>query len=139
MTQARFHFRWTKAFCLRLLASYVVIPLIPGCLLALIPRGAAGDWLGFVYIYGIFALAAMVGMGTPMLFVYLRLGWTSFLPFMAASAVCSGITAFVLAAPHQELQTVIFFGTIGRIAGAVFRLILFGVRKERNSVSVENL
>jgi hypothetical protein len=130
MTRTRSSFRWTKSFFLRLLASYIVIPLVPGSLLALGTRGAGGYWLAFVYIYGIFGLAAMVVLGTPLLFVYLRLGWTGFVPFMAAGGACAGITAFALGPPRGGTQGVIFFAITGLIAGLFFRVTLFGFRRQ---------
>lgn len=119
-------FRWTKAFYWRLLASYFVIPLIPPALLLLSMRGAFSDWLGIVYIYGIFGVAAMVALGTPLLLCYLRVGWTGFLPFLAGGGLCAGITAYTLLNTSRDLRLMGFFTFTGIIAGLLFRVILFG-------------
>lgn len=130
MARTHSQFRWTWKFALRLLASYVVIPLVPGGLLALSTRGSAGDLLGIVYIYAIFGFGAMAVLGTPLLLVYLRLGWTGFLPFIAAGGVCAGITAYIIRRASQGLGMVSFFTVSGLIAGLLFRAMLFGFRQQ---------
>jgi hypothetical protein len=48
-------------------------------MMLLIDRTALSDWVGVVLIYWPFGFAAMVALGTPMLLLFQRLGWTGFL------------------------------------------------------------
>ncbi len=88
-----------------------------------------GNWLGIVLIYGVFGFAAMLALGTPLLFCYLRLGWTGFLPFMAGGGVCAGITSWALLRRSHDLGMVEFFTVTGIISGLLFRVILFGIQR----------
>jgi hypothetical protein len=87
-----------------------------------------GDWLGIFLLYGGFGLAAMIVLGTPLLFCYLRLGWTGFLPFMAGGGVCAGITSYAILRGDPNLRSVELFTITGIVSGMFFRMILFGLR-----------
>ncbi len=113
----------------------MLVPLIPPVLLVLMTarRGgwviAFGDWPGIVFL-GIFGFAAMIALGTPLLFCYLRLGWTGFVPFMAGGGICAGITSYAVL--HRGPNTAIgveYFIIPGIVAGAFFRMILFGFQE----------
>lgn len=122
---------WSKGFFLRLALSYVLVPLVPPVLL-LLSMGLGGpmasnDRLAFVCIYGLFGLATMIGLGAPLLLLYLRLGWTGFLPFLAGGSVCAAITSYALRGPSSGWGMVPFFTGTGALAGLLFRLILFGL------------
>lgn len=122
---------WSKKLFLRLALSYLLVPLVPPVLLLLsMGQGrpiAFNDRMGFVYIYGFFGLATMIGLGAPLLLLYLRLGWTGFLPFLVGGGLCAGITAFALRGPSASWGMVMFFTGTGILAGLLFRLILFGL------------
>jgi len=119
-------------FLLRLLASYLLVPLVPGILLQLIengsPRITVDDRLATVLFYGVFGFAAMLALGTPLLVLYLWLGWTNFLSFMAGGGLCAGLTVYAMGRGHAPLPLAGLFATFGIISGAVFRLILFGAQ-----------
>jgi hypothetical protein len=123
-----------KGFLLRVLLSYVVIPVIPPVLLLARTRGSShiafGDWLGILLLYSVFGFAAMVVLGTPLLFFYLRLGWTGFLAFMAGGGLCAAITSYAVLRGQRDLSLVEFFAIAGIIAGLLFRVILFGIRRQ---------
>jgi len=89
---------------------------------------ASNDRLAFVCIYGLFGLATMIGLGAPLLLLYLRLGWTGFVPFLAGGGLCAGITAYALRGPSNGWGQVLFFAGTGILAGVLFRLILFGLK-----------
>ena len=106
-----------------------MVPSVPPAFLLLSARGHGhSDWFGLFLLYGLFGLAAMLVLGTPLLFCYLRLGWTGFLSFMAAGGFCAGLTAYAMGGSKQDLEMVAFFATTGIISGSVFRIILFGFK-----------
>jgi hypothetical protein len=122
----------SEGFIVRLLISYFVIPLIPPVLLLLSNRGfgmPVRDWLGIVLIYGVFGFAAMLLLGTPLLFCYLRLGWAGFLPFMAGGGVCAAITTYAVQRGGHNLGLAGFFAIAGAVSGLFFRMMLFGLRR----------
>jgi len=90
--------RFSKGLFGRLILSYFVVPFISSVLLLIKSfdrRTGIADWLGLVLLFGIFGLAAMLILGTPLVFCYLRLGWTGFLPFLLGGGICAAITARV--------------------------------------------
>lgn len=121
---------WSKKLVRRLLLSYALVPFIPPVLLLgrAVWHMNPGDSLGILILYWIFGLGAMAVFGTPLLFVYLRLGWTGFLPFLAGGGGCAAITAALLSGPHGKgmIET---FGALGAVSGIFFRVLLFGIRK----------
>ena len=121
----------SKSFLVRLLVSYALIPFIPPFLMLSRMPGVVhisfGDWLGIVVLYGVFGLGAMLALGTPLLFCYLRLGWTGFLPFMAGGGACAGITSYAFLRGGREVSLIEFLIVAGIISGALFRAILFGL------------
>jgi hypothetical protein len=118
-----------RAFWLRLLASYIVVPFVPALLICP-PLGVpkllpVTYWMGIVAIYAIFGFAAMVILGTPLLCLYLKYGWTGFTPFMIGAGACAGLTAGIVSRAREPGLTVLITA-FGVIAGICFRLILFG-------------
>jgi hypothetical protein len=124
------HLTWKNGtFLLRLLASYLLVPIIPPVLVLITMYGksrmAIGGWFGIVLLYGVFGLAAMLVLGTPLLAVYLWFGLTDLLSFMAGG-VCAGITVYAMSRRNPDLGMLYLFAALGIISGAVFRFILFG-------------
>ncbi len=122
-----------KNFLLRLLASYLVIPIVPPVLLLLVTRSSEmplSYWLGIVVIHGIFGFAAMVLLGTPLLFFFLRLHWTGFVPFMAGGGLCAGITSYTVLRGGGSQNMVVIFTLFGGISGALFRMTLFSLKRQ---------
>jgi hypothetical protein len=125
-------------FLVRLFASYLFVPLVPPVLLLVTMYGSngmsaggwfsSGDWFGIVLGHGIFTLAAMLILGTPLLALYLWLGWTNFISFMAGGGVCTEITAYAMGWGDAPLFLACLVAAQGIISGAVFRLILFGAQ-----------
>jgi hypothetical protein len=118
-----------RGFFLRLLLGYCVIPLIPPLLLLFSLRAdprSGGEWQGAILIYGLFGLAAMVVLGSPLLFCFIRLGWTGFAAFTAGGGICAGITSYAVLRGSHNLPMIAFFGATGVISGLCFRMILFG-------------
>ncbi len=78
---------WRKgSFWLRLAASYCIVPLLCPLLLFVIAGGPwvrtnLGEWISLMGFFGMFALGAMIVLGTPLLIFYLWRGWTGFLAF----------------------------------------------------------
>jgi len=123
---------WSKKLFLRMLVGYLLVPWLPSVLMmAWAARGRVPleDWLGIGVIYEVVGLAAMLGLGTPLLFCYLRLGWTGFLPFMAAGGLCAGITSYAFLRHDRDLFMVGFFTVSGLVCGLFFRAVLFGFRR----------
>jgi hypothetical protein len=125
------HLTWKNGtFLLRLLASYLLVPIVPPVLLQLIARGGppltALDWVATILLYGVFGLAAMLVLGTPLLALYLWFGLTDLLSFMAGGGVCAGITVYATSRRSPDLGILYLFTALGIISGAAFRLILFG-------------
>jgi hypothetical protein len=125
--------RWRRdGFLARLLASYFVIPIVPPVLLLLMTHGSSqmplNLWLGEIGLYGIFGFAAMVALGTPLLLLFMRLDWTGFVPFMAGGGFCAGVTSYMVLRTGHDQNMVAIFTLFGIISGALFRLILFGLR-----------
>jgi hypothetical protein len=111
------------------LLGYLLIPLIPPMLLMLATRGGPNllsDRLGVILIYGVFGLAAMLVLGLPLLFVFLRMGWNGFVHFMSGAALCAFITSYAVLHGHHDQPMIAFFTITGLIAGFCFRIILFG-------------
>jgi hypothetical protein len=100
----------------RYAASYLSVPFIPPVLM-LLSGGAfhhmpLGDWAGYLLIYWPFGFAAMIALGTPMLLLFQRLGWTGLIPFMAGAGACAGIvTYFVMPAGT------VLFALMGAVSG----------------------
>jgi hypothetical protein len=117
----------------RLLLSLLLVPLVPPGLLLLSMRGTGrmtfGDWMGIGLLYGAFGLAALLALGMPLLIVWLRLGWTGFLPFMAGGGLCAGVTSYAVLRGVRDPGMVGFFTVTGIVSGLVFRLLLFGTRR----------
>lgn len=111
-----------KGLALRLVMSYLLVPLVPPLALGLSMSHLDP---ALTLIYFPFGFAAIVVLGTPLLFCFLRLGWTGFFPFMMAGGFCAGITAY-LARPSP----VGLFAQTGIMSGLVFRIILLGIREE---------
>jgi hypothetical protein len=126
-------------FLLRLLASYLLVPIVPPVLMLMTIFGtrgmATGDWFGIILLYGAFGLAAMLALGTPLLAVYLWLGLTDLISFMAGGGVCAGITAYAMTGRSHDSAMVYLFTILGTISGAIFRLILFGAQPVSRSNS----
>jgi len=117
----------SRSFLLRLLLGYLLIPPIPPILLLLAERGASNsEWQGVILIYGVFGLAAMLVLGSPLLFVFLRMGWTGFVHFMSGAALCAFITSFAMLRGQHNQPIIAFFTITGVISGLCFRIILFG-------------
>jgi hypothetical protein len=89
---------------------------------------SSGDWLGIFLLYGVFGFAAMLVLGIPLLFCFLRFGWTGFIPFMLAGGALAWLTSFAVLGGGHNLPLVELFGLAGILSGFCFRLILFGFR-----------
>jgi len=117
----------------RLLLAYVSIPFVPPFLLLFWswPHShlALADSAGIVLLYAVFGFASLLILGTPLLFCYFRLGWTGFVPFMAAGGFCAGLTSYLVLKGSRNFPLIEFFGIAGVLAGFFFRLILFGIRR----------
>lgn len=116
----------------RLVVAYLVLPFVPPILLLLrswpsTPL-AFGDAIGIVLLYAAFGFAALLFLGAPLLLLYLRLGWTGFLPFMLAGGVCAAVTSYAVLRGVRNWPLVEFFIVAGIVCGLLFRLILFGSR-----------
>ena len=116
--------RPSKTLVLRLLISYLLVPLVPPVLM-LPPQ----DVWGIIGLYWLFGFAAMVVLGTPLLLLFLRLRWIGFFPFLTAGGLCAAVTAGVVNRGHDR-GSVIFFGLLGVVSGVVFRILLFGIRED---------
>ena len=92
------------------------------------------DWMGIVILYYVFGFAAMLVLGTPLLFFYLKLGWTNFLAFIVGGGLCAAITSYAMTPTPQDLGLVLFFTFTGLVSGFVFRLTLFGFQQQLPSV-----
>ncbi len=88
------------------------------------------DYLGNLMLYGTFTCFAMVILGLPLLWLYLRLNQRSFLAFAFGGGLCAIPPALVGSGRPTQLSTLMFYFVIGVIAGLTFRLILFGVRRD---------
>jgi hypothetical protein len=125
--------RWKeRRLILRLGLAFILVPFSAPTLMAILMLRDAramslGDWAGIVSLYTIFAFAAMVVLGTPLLLLYSRLNWTGFFAFVAGGAVCAVVTD-VLVMQGRMTSQLAFFVMFGVVEGLVFRLILFGVR-----------
>lgn len=123
----------SRSFLLRVLLGYLLIPLIPPTLLLLATRGEpSSDWQGVILIYGVFGLAAMLVLGSPLLFVFLRMGWTGFVHFMSGAALCAFITSYAVLHGRHDQPMIAFFTITGVISGFCFRIILFGLDSVSN-------
>jgi hypothetical protein len=98
-------------------------------------RMPIGDWFGIVLLYGVFSLAAMLVLGTPLFALYLWFGLTDLLSFMAGGGVCAAITVCAMSRRNPDLGMPYLFTVLGVISGAVFRLILFGGQPYSRSFS----
>jgi hypothetical protein len=120
----------SSRFYSRLLLSYCLVPLVPGLYLMLSNHRVFALplelWASSIVIYGIFGLAAVVVLGTPLLFLFIRLGWTGLFPFMAAGGACAAATSYAVLSGGHDLGMVYIFTKAGMVAGLLFRLILFG-------------
>jgi len=85
-----------------------------------------GDCMGFVLLYAMFSLAAMVVLGIPLLVLYSRLGWTGFFAFVGGAAVCAAATYTLVAQGQPQLDQFVLFTIFGIVEGFVFRVMLFG-------------
>jgi hypothetical protein len=121
-----------KQFLLRLVSAFLVVPLTAPSLLVLQMmlsggrRMPFGDWIGFVLLYAMFSLAAMVVLGIPLLVLYSRLGWTGFFAFVGGGAVCAAATYTLVAQGQPQLDQFVLFTIFGVVEGFVFRVMLFG-------------
>ncbi len=127
----------------RLLLSYLVVP--PVSTLALFPFLIAEDWSRWkrcyviVAFYGVFALAAMIVFGTPLLCLYVWRRWTGFAPFVLGGGLCAFTTTALVTGAFTSwtsgdlntgpLSFWLSFTGSGLLGGFVFRLILFGGRR----------
>jgi hypothetical protein len=117
----------------RLLLAFFVIPLLVPVLLAMGTRHGDGsrsglnDYLSSLLLVGPVTFAAMVVLGLPLLFVFLRFDLTSLVAFGLGGGVCAVMTGAIMGGP-PHMETLVYYGFHGVIAGVVFRLILFGVR-----------
>ena len=85
------------------------------------------NWLGFVLLYAMFSLAAMVVLGMPLLILYSRRGWTVFFAFVGGGAVCAAATYILVAQGHPQADQFALFTVFGIVEGIVFRVMLFGL------------
>jgi hypothetical protein len=119
----------SRSFLLRVLLGYLLIPLIPPILLMLATQGGPNllsDRLGVILVYGVFGLAAMLMLGSPLLFVFLRRVWTGFVNFMCGAALCAFITSYAMLRGQHNQPMIAFFTVTGLVSGFGFRIILFG-------------
>jgi hypothetical protein len=119
-------------FLLRLVLAFLVVPLTAPSLLVLRMMLSGGqrmpfaDWMGFLLLYAMFSLAAMVVLGIPLLVLYSRLGWTGFFAFVGGAAVCAAATYTLVAQGRPLTDQFALFTTFGVVEGFVFRVMLFG-------------
>ena len=122
-----------KSAVRRLVAAYVVLPFVPPSLLLSwswpFAHLSFGDAIGIVLLYAAFGLAAMLFLGAPLLFLYLRLGWTGFPPFMVGGGLCAALTSYVVLRNVRNWPFLEFFVVAGIFCGLLFRLIVFGFRR----------
>jgi hypothetical protein len=112
-------------FMLRLALAYLVVPWSGPALSLLVMHGGAG----VMPIYALFSFAAMVLPGLPLLYLYARLGWTGFVPFIAGGALCAAATyALVMRGTPSDPAMFVFFTLFGVVEGAALRLILYGAK-----------
>jgi hypothetical protein len=83
------------------------------------------DLSGLVTLYSMFSFAAMIVFGSPLLYLYRLLDWTSLWSFAAGGAVCAAITYTIMDASNW--QSLVMFSVLGTIEGVILRLVLFGV------------
>ena len=112
--------------------ALIAVPLFVPAAMTLCIQGS-GESLLYRYLTnlmlsGTFTFIAMLVLGLPLLLVYLRLNQRSFLGFALGGGLCATITAFAVAT-RTDIGLLIFYGFFGVIAGVLFRLILFGVRR----------
>ena len=112
----------------RILLAYLLVPPVaPLTLLFASGSRWSGSWLSWLALLSIFAFAAMFLLGTPLLYVFLRLRLTGLVPFMAAGAFCAALTDnFMESGPRQYWLLALYAGS-GAVAGLAFRFILFGI------------
>jgi hypothetical protein len=90
----------TKRFLFRLLASYFLVPLVPSLLMQIHMQHVSSF---LVLLYYFIGLIAMIALGTPLLFCFLQLSWSGFIPFLVGAGVCAGITSVGLLGPSPDL------------------------------------
>lgn len=124
--------RWRSGkFWLRLAVAYAVVPWTAPILIVLfIVLGgqhlAFGDWFGMVALYSIFSFAAMLILGVPLLFLYSRLNFAGFLPFVIGGGCCALATYALMAPTQVQVDQYVIFTVFGLGEGFILRVILFG-------------
>lgn len=116
------------------MAACMLLPFVPPILLLLrswpFAHLAFADAIGIVLLYAAFGFAALLFFGTPLLLLYLRLGWTGFPPFMVGGGVCAAVTSCAALRSVHNWPLVEFFTIAGIVCGLLFRLIVFGFRRD---------
>lgn len=116
------------------MVAYLLLPFVPPILL--LSRSWPSthltfvDSIGIVLLYAVFGFAALLFLGTPLLFLYLRLGWTGFLPFMAGGGICAAVTSYAVLRNGRNGPLIEFLTIAGIVCGLLLRLILFGFRQD---------
>jgi hypothetical protein len=113
----------------RILLAYLLVPLVPpvGMLsLARAWRMSFGDWLGILLLYQVFGLIALIVLGTPLLLIYKRLGWTGWGAFMLGGGACAALTSGIMLSGARNRSLIALLTTLGMVAGLVFRVVLYG-------------
>lgn len=123
--------RWRNTwFVLRVgLSCFLVPATVPVTFALHVPDSSPTNWielLEFLPMAAFFGSPAMIFVGIPLLYIYLRRGWTGFLPFLIGGGVC-GIAIFgaLLSTPLYPV-VLRMYAACGLVGGALFRILLFG-------------
>ena len=89
-----------------------------------------GDSLGILLLYEVIGAVAMIILGTPLFWIYKKLGWTGWVPFMLGGGICATVTSALFLFTSHQFSQVPFFTVLGIGCGFVFRLVLYGIPLE---------
>ncbi len=114
----------------RVLLGYLVAPLVPPMiLLASAQKLPFWDAAGIIMLYWVFGFASIVVLGTPLLLLYRRLGWTGYVSFSIGGGGCALITSLLVTRGFYGAGMIAMWAVTGMVSGVVLRMALFGFRR----------
>jgi hypothetical protein len=114
----------------RTVVGYLLTPLVPPMiLLAGAQKLPFWDAAGIIVLYWVFGFASIVVLGTPLLLLYRRLGWTGYVSFSIGGGVCAAITSSLVMRGMDGAGIIAMWAFTGAASGLVLRMTLFGFRR----------